>query len=84
MYQATKLKQTSRSYSVPNRRPLHLSFFSARQLDQIPQIVKLPHDMRFAMKVVAQVLKVLKTSIYGPWPIVYAQNSIPILPVSRS
>ena len=56
MYYAPKLKQTSRTYSVPNRRPLHLRFFSARQLDQIPQIVKLPHDMRFAMQVVAQIL----------------------------
>ena len=56
MYYAPKLKQTSRTYSVPNKRPLYLRFFSARQLDQIPQIVKLPHDMRFAMRVVAQVL----------------------------
>ncbi|MEA1990979.1 MAG: lysine 2,3-aminomutase [Thermodesulfobacteriota bacterium] len=35
---------------------MHLCFFSARQFDQIPQIAKLPHDMRFAMQVVAKVL----------------------------
>jgi KamA family protein len=35
---------------------LHFRFFTARQLDQIPQITKLPNDMRFAMQVVARVL----------------------------
>ena len=56
MYYVPKLKQISRTHSVPDRRPLYLRFFSARQFDQIPQIVNLPHDMRFAMHVVAQVL----------------------------
>jgi KamA family protein len=56
MYYAPKLKQTSRTLSLPNRPPLHLRFFTARQLDQMPQITKLPNDMRFAMQVVARVL----------------------------
>ena len=56
MYSAPKLNQISRTYSVSHSQPLRLRFFSARQLDQIPQITKLPHEVRFAMQVVARVL----------------------------
>ena len=56
MYYSPKLKQIPRTYSVSHSHPSRLRFFSARQLDQIPQITKLPHEVRFAMQVVARVL----------------------------
>jgi KamA family protein len=56
MYYISNLKQTSRTLSLPNRPPFHFRFFSARQLDQIPQIAKLPDEIRFAMRVVTKVL----------------------------
>jgi len=56
MYSVPICKQISRTYSATNRQPLYVRFFTARQLDQIPQIIKLPPDIRFAMQVVARVL----------------------------
>ena len=56
MYYISNLKQTSRTPSLPNRSPFHFRFFSARQLDQIPQIAELPDEIRFAMRVVTRVL----------------------------
>jgi KamA family protein len=56
MYYISNLKQTSRTPSLPNRPPFHFRFFTARQLDQIPQIAKLPDEIRFAMRVVTKVL----------------------------
>jgi KamA family protein len=56
LYYISNLKQNSRTLSLPNRPPFHFRFFSARQLDQIPQIAKLPNEIRFAMRVVTKVL----------------------------
>ncbi len=56
MYYISNLKQTSRTLSLPNKPPFHFRFFSARQLDQIPQIAELPDEIRFAMRVVTRVL----------------------------
>ncbi len=56
MYSIPLFKQIPRNYTSSSRQPVHVRFFTARQLDQIPQIIKLPQDMRFAMQVVARVL----------------------------
>lgn len=56
MLHVSNLSQRASARATPYHKPQRFEVYTERQLDQIPQLRYLPPDLRFAMRVVANVL----------------------------